>query len=63
MSHSTDVYGEADYNIGANQAGKRVHVVCSTVSIDISIVDGTKISEQKKSIVIGPLYLQYKPAD
>ena len=53
------IYGEAgnrDYNIGANQAGKRA---CSLFNC-ISVVDGIKFNEQNKSIDIGPLYLQNK---
>ena len=45
-----NVWGGGDYNIGANQAGKRAHTV----------TDGIKINEQNKSIGIGPLHLQTK---
>ena len=49
-----NVWGGGDYNIGANQAGKRA---CSLFNC-ISVTDGIKINEQNKSIGIGPLYLQ-----
>ena len=51
-----DVWGGGDYNIGANQAGKRARSLFNC----ISLVDGIKIDEQDKSIGIGPLYLQNK---
>ena len=46
--------GGGDYNIGANQAGKRARSLFNC----ISVTDGIKINEQNKSIGIGPLYLQ-----
>ena len=49
-----NVWGGGDYNIGANQAGKRARSLFNCVSV----TDGIKINEQKKSIDIGPLYLQ-----
>ena len=48
--------GGGDYNIGANQAGKRARSVFKC----ISVVDGIKINEQNKLIGIGPLFLQNK---
>ena len=45
-----------DYNIGANQAGKRARSLFNC----ISVTDGIKINEQNKSIGIGPLHLQTK---
>ena len=50
------MYGGRDYNIGANQAGKRARSLFNC----ISVVDGIKINEQNKSIGIGPIYLQNK---
>ena len=49
-----DVWRGGDYNIGANQAGKRALSLFNC----ISVTDGIKINEQNKSIGIGPLYLQ-----
>ena len=49
-----NVWGGGDYNIGANQAGKRARSLFNC----ISVTDGIKINEQNKSIGIGPLYLQ-----
>ena len=49
-----NVWGGGDYNIGANQAGKRARSLFNC----ISVMDGIKINEQNKSIGIGPLYLQ-----
>ena len=46
-----NVWGGGDYNIGANQAGKRARSLFNC----ISVTDGIKINE---SIDIGPLYLQ-----
>ena len=46
-----DVWGGGDYNIGANQAGKRARSLFNC----ISVADGIKINEQNKSIGIGPL--------
>ena len=47
-------WGGGDYNIGANQAGKRARNLFNC----ISVTDGIKINEQNKSIDIEPLYLQ-----
>ena len=49
-----NVWGGGDYNIGANQAGKRA----SSLFNCISVTDGIKNNEQNKSIGIGPLHLQ-----
>ena len=49
-------WGGGDYNIGANQAGKRARSLFNC----ISVTDGIKINEQNKSIGIGPLHLQTK---
>ena len=46
--------GRRDYNIGANEAGKRGHSLFNC----ISVTDDIKINEQNKSIGKGPLYLQ-----
>ena len=51
-----NVWGGGDYNIGANQAGKRARSLFNC----ISVTDGIKINEQNKSIGIGPLHLQTK---
>ena len=51
-----NVWGGGDYNIGANQAGKRARSLFNC----ISVMDGIKINEQNKSIGIGPLHLQTK---
>ena len=49
-----NVWGDGDYNTGANQAGKCARSLFNC----ISVMDGIKINEQNKSIGIGPLYLQ-----
>ena len=46
------VWGSGDYNIGANQAGKRA---CSLLNC-ISVTDNTETNEQNKSIATGLLY-------
>ena len=51
-----NVWGGGDYNIGANQAGKRARSLFNC----ISVTDGITINEQNKSIGIGPLHLQAK---
>ena len=51
-----NVWGGGDYNISANQAGKRARSLFNC----ISVTDGIKINEQNKSIGIGPLHLQTK---
>ena len=51
-----NVWGGGDYNIGANQAGKRARSLFNC----ISVTDGIKINEQNKSIGIGHLHLQTK---
>ena len=47
---SLSVWGGGDYKIGT---GKRARSLLNC----ISVTDGIKINEQKKSIGIGPLYL------
>ena len=49
-----NVWGGGDYNIGANQAGKRARSLFNC----ISVTDGIKINEQNNQIGIGPLHLQ-----
>ena len=46
-------WGGGDYNIGANQAGKRARSLFNC----ISVTDSIKINLQNKSIGIGPLHL------
>ena len=53
-AHFRARFAPGDYNIGANQAGKRARSLFNC----ISVTDGIKINEQNKSIGIGPLYLQ-----
>ena len=51
-----NVWGGGCYIIGAKRAGKSARSLFNC----ISVTDGIKISEQYKSIGIGPLYLQTK---